>query len=198
MASDAIALSVVTFTDRPGTTGGGEFHAQTAADGDFPTFCLEYTEHIAFGGTYYYGVSQEAKYNGSFPNTDPLSRPTAWLYLHFRNGILPGYSSTDALANELQRAIWFLEGEIGGINNSYAQLAIAASGFDPSVANNGFYPVGVMNLWANADGTDPRQDQLILISVPDGIVPVPDGGTTIALWGVGLFGLGVFCRRLRA
>src|SRR5688572_26540415 len=89
---NVFALPTVTFMDAPGTTGGGEFYAQTATDGNFLTFCLEYTEHIAFGGTYYYGVSQEAKYNGSFPNTDPLSRPTAWLYLQFRNELLPGYT----------------------------------------------------------------------------------------------------------
>ena len=182
----ASALPTVSFSDGPGNTGGGEFYAATSANGSFTTFCLEYNEHISFGTTYYYEVSQAAKYNGSYPNTDPLSKATAWLYLQFLNNTLAGYSHTQGAANELQQAFWFLEGETGGVNNSYAQLAATTAGTGD---NNGYYGVGVMNLWANADGTGASQDQLIR---------VPDGGSTLTLLSMGIGFLGLVSRRVRS
>jgi hypothetical protein len=182
--ASAFALPTVSFTDGPGNTGGGEFYAATSANGSFTTFCLEYNEHISFGTTYYYEVSQAAKYNGG--NTmDPLSKATAWLYLQFLNGTLAGYTHTQGAANELQQAFWFLEGETGGVDNDFAKLAATTAGTED---NNGFYGVGVMNLWANADGTGARQDQLIR---------VPDGGSTLTLLGMGIGFLALVSRRIR-
>jgi hypothetical protein len=192
------ALPTVTFGNGPGTTGGGEFNAVTSANGNFVTFCLEYNEHISYGTTFYYEISQAARYNNN-GTIDPISRPTAWLYLQFRSGTLGSfgaayeYSSTDSDANDLQRAIWFLEGEMGGVHNYYAQLAIAQAGLT-TLDNNGFYGVGVMNLWANADGSGAKQDQLILI--PSGGSTVPDGGATISLLGLAI-GLVAFLSRRR-
>jgi hypothetical protein len=190
-ASQSSALPLTTtvmFTDGPGYTGGGEFNALTSGHGDFITFCLEYRENIAFGTTFYYDVSQAARYNGN-GTVDPISRATAWLYLQFRSGTLGSfgeaynYTATPSDANDLQQAIWFLEGEYGGLNNYYAVLANAQAQ-SPTFDNEGFYGVGVMNLWANADATGARQDQLILI--PGGGSNVPDGGATVGLLGFGL------------
>jgi hypothetical protein len=190
-ASTASALTTtVTFTDGPGSTGGGEFNAVTSGHGSFVTFCLEYQEHIAFGTTFYYEVSQTARYNGN-GTLDPLSRATAWLYLQFRSGTLGSYGAlydytgTTSDANDLQRAIWYLEGETAGASspNYYATLALN-NAVSANEDNNGFYGVGVMNLWGNDAGTLARQDQLILI--PSGGSTVPDGGATVALLGMGL------------
>jgi hypothetical protein len=186
----AFALPTVRFSDGPGNTGGGEFNAVTSANGSFITFCLEYNEHISFGTTYYYNVSGSARFGGN--NTlDPLSRGAAWLYLHLLAGDLAGYDHSTAQANLFQRAIWFLEGESAGQNNSYVTAAINANGGTLALAqadNNGFYGVGVMNLWANPDGTGASQDQLIRI---------PDGGSIVAIFGLVMTGLGLFHRRFR-
>jgi len=177
------ALPTVTFTDGPGTTGGGEFNAQSSANGNFTAFCLEYNEHLSFNTTYYYEVSQAARWNGN-GTVDPLSRPTAWLYTQFLNGTLGSYGPSYAYdhsaadANDLQHAFWFLENETGGVNNYYAQLAVAQAG-PSAVDNNGFYGVGVMNLWANPDGTGASQDQLMR---------VPDGGVDTSGYGHGVSG----------
>ncbi len=61
-----------------------------------------------WGTTYYFGVSQSARYNGN--NTlDPLSKGAAWLYLQFSDNSLAGYQHNEANANLLQRAFWYLE-----------------------------------------------------------------------------------------
>ena len=198
--SSAFALTSVKFSDGPGDTGGGEFRADVGNDGsiDFITFCLEYNEHIAYNTVYYFGVSDAAKYQGlsagSLGSLDPISKATAWLYLQALNGGL-GYTHTTAAANLMQRAIWFFEGESGGSgqtveNNSYVAAAITANGgtLVAAQADNDSYGVGVMNLWANADGTGARQDQLIR---------VPDGGTTLVFLGMAMTGLAAANRRFR-
>jgi len=199
--SSALALTSVKFTDGPGNTGGGEFYADVGNDGsvDFITFCLEYNEHIAYNTVYYFDVSQAAKYqglsSGSPGSLDPISKATAWLYLQALSGG-SGYTHTQDSANMMQRAIWYFEGESGGsgqtaLNNSYVAAAIAANGGTLAAAqadNAGFYGVGVMNLWANADGTGARQDQLIR---------VPDGGTTLVFLGMAMTGLAAANRRFR-
>ena len=202
--SSAFALTSVKFSDGPGNTGGGEFYADVGNNGsiDFITFCLEYNEHIAYNTVYYFGVSEAAKYQGLSEgnpgSVDPISRATAWLYLQALSGVSGalGYDSTQAAANLMQTAIWYFEGESGGsgqteLNNSYVAAAISANGGTLAAAqadNGGFYGVGVMNLWANADGTGARQDQLIR---------VPDGGTTLVFLGMAMTGLAAANRRFR-
>lgn len=196
--SSAFALTTVKFSDGPGNTGGGEFLADVGVNGsvDFRTFCLEYNENIQMGTTYYFGVSQSARYNGN--NTlDPLSKGAAWLYLQFSDNSLAGYQHNEANANLLQRAFWYLEDEAGGsgqtaANNVYLALVKTMFGTltNAKQDNNGQYGVGVMNLWANRDGTGARQDQLIRINVPD-------GGTTLVFLGMAMTGLAAANRRFR-
>jgi hypothetical protein len=195
-ASSAFAATV-TLYDGPGTTGGGEFVAVTSANGNFITFCLEYNQHIGLKTPYSYTISNSAQSQG-----DPLSLATAWLYNEFLNGTLAGIDDSGVLsglyvhenqdADYLQRAIWFLEGETGGVNNSYAQAALTATGLtvatkDASVAN-GAFGVWVMNI-RNLDGSGDRQDQLIR---------VPDGGTTLALLGMSMGFVAFASRRMRS
>jgi len=114
----------------------------------FITFCLEYNEHISFGPKFYYNVSDTARYGGN--NTlDPLSRGAAWLYLHLTAGDLAGYDHSAAQADLFQKAIWYLEDESAGENNSYVTAAANANGGldEAKKDNNGLYGVGVMNLW---------------------------------------------------
>lgn len=156
----------------------------------FETFCLEYNEEFIPGGTYNYSISQAAIQGGNGPGgSDPISLGTAWLYLNFAEGHLPGYDFTNGAAGQLQDTIWWLEGERPdpGTSNQFRQLVI--SQFGSSIAamadNNGFYGVAVLNLYyLNGDLS---QDQLVL---------VPDSGTTAVLLGVGLLGLFLFHRKV--
>ena len=56
--------------------------------------------------------------------------------------------------------------------------------------NNGYYGVGVLNLWSDINHTQVAQDQLILFDVPD-------GGSTALLLGAALGALGMVRRYLK-
>lgn len=175
----------------PATMG---YAAATTYNGGFETFCVEGNEYFSPGSTYYYAISQGAVNGGiSGGNPDPISKGTAWLYLNFAQGTLAGYNYTpgaggNASAAALQATIWWLEGEGANPNNTFSTLVMGLTGYLDD--NNGYYGVGVLNLWADRAHTQFAQDQLILI--PD----VPDGGTTAMLLGLGLLGLFLFNRKV--
>jgi len=192
----AFAVSTEKLSDGPGNTGGGEFNATTTDNGNFVTFCLEYSEHIQMNVKYYYKIA-----TATTANNDPISLATAWLYNQFLNGSLAGYDYTpDTIsksdhrdsANKLQQAIWWLEDE-GGANNSYVDAAMSATGVNgKTTAANGAYGVRVMNMYADYNEktgySGAKQDQLIR---------VPDGGTTLALLGMSMGFVALASRRMR-
>jgi hypothetical protein len=161
---------------------------------DFTTFCIERHETLSNGGTYYYEVSLEAKYNNTGITPDPISKATAWLFRRFALGILADYDGSQQHQVDLQMALWWLEAEIlesdlNPLNNVYIQAALTAglnavynSQVDATL-NDG---VVVLNLWANNDGTGAKQDILMA---------VPDGGLTLAMLGAVFAGLGYYSRR---
>lgn len=185
---------------------GGEFTAVTSANGTFVTFCLEYTSPIYANFPYTYVVSDAAVTGGvnhaNTPGYDVLSRGSAYLYtmLHFNQ--LGGYAATSAIhklnAGYLQEAFWALEDEwtfaaAGGASNPYLALAITKFGsFANAQDDNTDSAVRVMNIDTAANLPDGlpgrhRQDQLIY---------VPDGGGTIALFGLALLSLAALRARL--
>ena len=208
-----VAGDIVKLYDGPGTTGGGEFWADvvgkgvsgamSATNNDFITFCLEYNESFNYYGQPLRvdGVTTGAVNGGvSGGNPDPISNQTAWLYTQFTNspGTI-GYSHTAAMGNSFQRAIWFLEGELGA-SYTLAQLntldSQAKAWVDQANAANpsGIGNVRVLNLsrqlstgaWVNA------QDQLY-------ITPIPEPETyAMLLAGLGLMGFVARRRRQRA
>ena len=180
----------------PATMG---YKAKTTYNGGVETFCLETNEYFNPGSTYNYAISQGAIHGGvSGGDPDLISRGTAWLYLNFAHGTLAGYNYSigvlgDASAGALQSTIWWLEGEGANPNNAFSTL-VTHNVANYTADNNGFYGVGVLNLW-DANG-NPAQDQLILSR--GGQFNAPDGGTTVMLLGTALSVLGMARRYLKS
>lgn len=182
----------------PGGLGAG-YAASALLGSGFESFCIQYGEYISFGSTYEYAISDRAK---GPTGEDKISVGTAWLYSQFATGTLTGYNYTPgasraATAGELQKAIWFLEGEIGTISetNVFYEAATEMFSSDGATADaNGSYGVFALNLGpVGTSQTAPQeawsnQDQLVYRGVPD-------GGMTLALLGLGLLGLALAKRR---
>ena len=146
------------------------YATSTTFNGGFETFCVEKNEYFTPGASYYYGISQKAINGGvGGPHPDPISKGTAWLYLQFATGMLTGYDYStmggNASAAELQETIWWLEGEGANPNNIFSTAVMNLPNY--LADNNGFYGVGVLNLWVNSDDTGLAQDQLILTGSPN-------------------------------
>ena len=137
---------------------------------------------------YYYGISQGTINGGvSGGNPDPISMGTAWaLTLNFAQGTLGRiqllYLATwqRQRGGPCKRRIWWLEGEGANPNNTFSTLVMSLPNYLDD--NNGYYGVGVLNLWSDINHTYMAQDQLILYDVPD-------GGSTAMLLGLGFLGL---------
>jgi hypothetical protein len=173
--------------------------AVTNGTDTFHTFCLEKSETIALPGTYNYTIDPSAILGGAGGNGswDPLSSATAMLFytywtnqwsvatsvsgytgpaLSFRYSDTSGGSSSNRALDgqNLQYAIWKLEGEITGALSGTAAdyydyaVAIAASGSGWStLGRSGWTGIGevrVANLF-KADGT-PKQSQLVVVPLP--------------------------------
>ena len=147
------------------------------------TFCVEKNENFRPGNEYYAVLNTAAISGGvSGGNPDPLDERSAYLYTKFISG-----DSAFQSEWELQKAIWFIEGEIA-TSNSYVALADSAiSGGDWSGLGN----VRIANLYKYYDGqtySGYAQDQLIAIH------PVPAPGALV-LAGMGTILVGWLRRR---
>jgi len=176
-ASNALAtVGTITLNyDYGNANGGGTFTAVTTGGlGTFDTFCL--AEGVLFhtGTTYNYSTSASAipggPGNGGAP--DPISIGTAYLYSQFRAGTLTGYTYGNATsANNLQAAIWWLEGENLGVKNGFVTLAESILTLNDTTIladANGAFGVIVLNL-TDAAGNY-YQSQLGAVPEPSTVV----------------------------
>jgi hypothetical protein len=207
-------------------SGGGVFDASspTNAYATFKTFCVELTEHISFGPTYYvYGIGTTNNLGGK-----TLGTTTAWLYTKFISNDIALATAKDE--NAMQYGIWrgmgYTNEEIasamaghslwGNYNNALntyiPQLEGIVTGWFNTLsadfaawASNGANYVGgvqIMNISTSPSSTPPAgtyaQDQLIWNPIPDpepGTVPEP---ATVVIWGA-MVGAGlVIASRRRA
>ena len=170
------------------------YSAQTIVAGGFESFCLEYNQFVAPGGSYHYDISGAAipGGGGAVGGSDPISIGTALLYQEFAAGTLAGYNYTpgagrEASAAALQNAFWWLEDEIT-LSNPSSNIFLSQLGnlTSAKLNNNGFYNVGVLNMGPAPNY--PNQDLLVMTH------PVPDTVKTVLLFGVSLCGLCLFQR----
>ena len=160
-------------------------------DPSFQTFCLEAGEYTT---NPLYFVIGSAAVKGGTGSSDPLSQGTAWLYSQFVAGTLSGYDydasavARLASARQLQEAIWYLEGESGGVNNAFVFAATPHGG--AADASAGYLGVYALNNYFEEGHTTLKQDFLYY--------SVPDGGTTLMLLGGALMGLGALRRKFDA
>jgi hypothetical protein len=186
-------------TDRNGNTvweEGGEFVVKDAVTNQViaSSFCVETNEYMDFTHTFNVSGFTDTAYGGSVgASGDPLDARTAYLYTQFVNGTLTGYAHTDAKANALQDAIWYIEGEI---TNTLTGDALAwyneANAAVVSGAWSGIGNVRIMNItWVDGPYAGlPAQDQLVMVPVPE--------ATTVLLLGLTFFGGSIpGLRRLR-
>lgn len=159
-AAPIAAGDIVTLTDGPGTTGGGEFNMFVNGSAQsFITFCLQRTQYIGFNQPF--RVGSVTNYADDAGGNDPISLQTQWLYSNARAGTLTGYAHNNAMADLLQNAIWYFENEI--TLSTSAQNANTFITMANTAVTNGFTGasnVRVLNLFY-MNGAK-AQDQLAL------------------------------------
>lgn len=197
------AMTIKLTTDsNTGGNGGGAFYAQTSANGNFETFCIDPSHSFTAGKTYNYNISQ----NTTDPNISYISTTkhghttvtkvttenyisigTAFLYSSFLDGDL-GNNWTKSDSTLLQQTLWALEGEISNVSNIlkasnqfYQDLikkfgSIGAAEVDAGADN--IYGVAVMNLYDPKTGAL-AQSQLVRCYTPP-VVSVPEPSTIVA------------------
>ncbi len=154
---------------------GSAITATSTGLGTFSTFCLNEGVYANSGQTYNYVSSDNVIPTPvGASNPDPIVLGTAWLYSAFRSGQLASYGfvyGSAASADSLQSAIWFLEGNSVGVNNSYvtiAQTALTGLGLGSVTASaNGAFGVFSLTL------TDARGNSAQPVLGMVGTVPEP-------------------------
>jgi hypothetical protein len=183
--------------------GGGEFTANSSGLGNFLTFCIEDNEYFNPGGTYSYIENTGAVLGGvsgqhaTDPNTglsmDNISIGTAWLYSQFRAGSIPVASTGQA--EDLQLAIWFLEGEKTSVDLTAGAITLlgdAETGTGKSdytgleADSGGAYGVIALNLYSTSPVSGAPVNETATIDgqtyyvVQDQLAVVPESTTVIA------------------
>ncbi len=213
-SAQVAAGSVIRLSDGTGSLAGvyngSVISGPGAASGSFQTFCLEKFEYFGSHTQDLYvksvstatqnatgGPSTATKVSGGAAGSDSLSAQTAYLFTQFYSNQAT-YAGSLSLANSMQRAVWFLEGELAGSDltayNADTKAKEWVSAANTAVSNglwSGLGNVRVLNLYTNASYTSHSQDQLYMVTA----VPEPQ---TYALMLAGLGLIGTIARRRKS
>ena len=152
----------------------------------FKSFCLEKSERFNWDTSYNGTIDPYAIKGGNespsdaTPGQDELDDKTAYLYLKYLGSYSAAGSSTAAIDQAYQAAIWYIEDEITTDLTGDA-LALYTEASNTEFTNNG--RVAVLNLYDDAGNL--KQSQTYLVPEP----------ATIMLLGFGLLSLGMAVRR---
>lgn len=212
-SAQVAAGSVVQLGNGTGSLAGvfnGSVISGPGAGGSFQSFCLEKFEYFGSHTQNLYvksvstatqnatgGPSTATKVSGGAAGSDSLSAQTAYLFTQFYSNQAT-YAGNQSLANSMQRAVWFLEGELAGSDltayNADTKAKEWVSAANTAVSNglwSGLGNVRVLNLYTNASYTSHSQDQLYMVTA----VPEPQ---TYALMLAGLGLIGTIARRRKS
>lgn len=184
-ASQVAVGDLIRFKGSLGTLGGGAFTVADVSNptvADFLTFCVQVTQYINYSNDF--RVDSITDYADDAAGPDFIAPETTWIMSNYSRGLLGSFT-----ANDVQWAIWQLEGEKGSNwGNSAALITQAQVAVGGGWSNDG---VKVLNLfWGN--GTK-AQDQLVYLpEVTTSAVPEPG---TLALVGGGVIAAVVARRR---
>ncbi len=135
------------------------------------TFCLE--SQVRFYSSWDYRVESVSDYAKGNYGYDKVSDETKWLYASNMEGLFGS-----GLKDKLQSAIWWLEGEVGGLeadwdyfDDNYDSYGYDTTGWDIKAIN-------IVDKWG-------RDSQSQLVGEYN---PVPEPATMI-LFGIGLLGI---------
>lgn len=128
---------------------GDAIGVQSSGLGNFTSFCLNSTVYANGGQTYNY-TSSDAVTPANSGGPADVTLGTAWLYSEFNSGGLASYGyvyGDAASADQLQQAIWYLQGSPNGVDNAFvldAQNAVGAG--NATNASGGAYGVFALTL----------------------------------------------------
>lgn len=168
---------------------GGQYEVANLSQSglqNFRTFCVERRQTADFdsNGFRVSGLSDRTS------TGNQISAQTAYLYTRFMEGTLTGYDGSAASAKDLQKAIWYLEGEansVGGLAEGWvaeANAAVAVGGSWYQQFGNGLGGYDGLNFLGNVrvmqleyatarggfgQGAD-AQDQLVLVPAPGALL----------------------------
>jgi hypothetical protein len=161
--------------------------------GNYETFCLGSQVDFNSGSSYTYSISTAVEpfaAEGAHPDPSTalsyVALGTAYLYNEFLHGTIGTLGVNNSQNNNIQLAIWYLQGQIGGADNTIAQAAIAANGgtlASAQVNANGLDGVYALNLspgYAPGDVDGYAQPELCEVPQPPAPPSVPEPGTLFA------------------
>lgn len=168
-------LTVTLTEDGPAggnASGGGPFLAVTSDNGTFNTFCISTDTEFYPGSLYGYDVSSTITANNIPPLTAYITYGTAYIYNQFLlgNAAYGGPMNNATTLNDVQEAIWVLQGDVADNSEADAILSQVESATSDTLAQleqngNGAFGVEAMDLYDLPAG--PGIDQPQLIQVPE-------------------------------